>query len=136
MKLTGDRHRASALKRNADDILASTQQSSSSSTRFLIMNYYTTIIDYLQALTYLEGYKPKSQDHHKERIEFLKTQTGWNIHEITLLDNIRKIRNDIQYYGTKSDRDIDDFFEMNKESIIASVEKLKNNVGKKIRLFS
>ncbi len=120
-----DMPKARALCRNAGDALEATLHSNSESSRFLIDNFYSCAIKYAISLLAAEGVVIRGKDHHKIAIATLQQQGKLSMFEATLFDNLRKIRNDIQYYGTKSEEDINDFYELNKENIIHLVTKMK-----------
>lgn len=128
MKRSPDVPKAISLSRNAYDTYISTISIKISSSRFLIKNYYSCIIEYVQAILAMDGIALRSKDHHIEMIEYLKEQHILDEYQITILDNLRRIRNDIQYYGTKSDEDVNGFYELNKENILKIIKRLQERI--------
>lgn len=123
---TPDIQRARSLHRNAVSVLADIPLKAGA--RFLILNYYNVILDLLMAILSKDGKKIIGKDHHIESIDYLR-QKSFSEKDITLLHNLRIIRNDLQYYGTKSESDITDFFSFNKDEIQKCIEKLDRLVG-------
>ncbi|MEK6960752.1 MAG: hypothetical protein AABX47_06260 [Nanoarchaeota archaeon] len=125
MNRTPDLAKARSLSKNALDSFLSTRDSGSGSARFLIKNYYSCVIEYCQAILAAEGIVLHGRDHHKEMIDMLGEMGILDQYLMSVLDNLRRIRNDIQYYGTKSDLDIQAFYDLNKGNIQAIILRLQ-----------
>jgi len=83
----------------------------------IIEQYYEIIKELITAIMYTDGFKTLS---HKSLITYLKDNyNGFSTEEIILIDEIRRLRNDIVYYGRK----IDKFFLLNKENNIKKIIK-------------
>jgi len=85
----------------------------------IVEQYYEVIKELITAIMYSEGFKTLS---HIALIEYLKENHSkpFNGEEFITLDEIRRLRNDILYYGKK----VDDIYLKNKE------EKLKAIINK------
>jgi len=68
----------------------------------------------------------------RERLPSIASFIPLTAYDFSLLDNLRRIRNDIQYYGTKSENDINDFYEHNKNAIPLAIEELRREAAKRI----
>jgi len=69
----------------------------------IIEEYYEIIKELLTSIMYLDGYKTLS--HIKLIDYFRETYSELNDVELKLIDNLRKFRNDIVYYGKKISKD-------------------------------
>lgn len=65
----------------------------------IVADVYDLIRELIEARLSLEGYKSYS---HEATILFLKKFSEINEEEIIFLDNLRKIRNGIKYYGKEA----------------------------------
>lgn len=112
--------RAKSLLQSAVDIYADIPLHAKS--RFRLLNYYTVILEILQSIHAADGKKIVGKDHHKLVIDAMVGRL--NTKEVTLLQNLRFIRNDIQYYGTKSSEEIEAFDTFHESEIRLVIEKL------------
>ena len=88
-----------------------------SKTYKIIEEYYEIIKELIIAIMYSDGYKTLS---HKMLIIYLeRNYNEFHKSEIYLLDEIRKLRNNIVYYGLKVEKD----FLINHEKEIKSIIK-------------
>lgn len=84
----------------------------------IIEEYYEIIKELITSLMYLEGLKTLS---HKMLIVYLeKNYNNFDKSEIFLIDELRKIRNNILYYGQK----------INENYLINNKEKIKEIINK------
>lgn len=86
----------------------------------IIEIYYEIAKELICAILFIDGYKTFS---HLDLISYLKTHynNDFDGFEIELLDQLRKHRNKIVYYGRFIDSS---YLRMNKESIISIIDKL------------
>ena len=131
MNKTPDLNKATSLFANGEDIFSSTKKSNGSP-RFMVLNYYCAALEYIQSIIAAEGIQILGKDHHKEAICSIASFIPLTAYDFSLLDNLRRIRNDIQYYGTKSENDINDFYEHNKNAIPLAIEELRREAAKRI----
>ena len=90
-----------------------------SKTYKIIEEYYEIIKELITALMYSDGFKTLS---HKMLIFYLeKNYKNFNKSEILLIDELRKLRNNIVYYGQKVEKE---FLINNEEEIISIINKL------------
>jgi hypothetical protein len=64
--------------------------------KYVIENVYDTLRELIEARLALEGYKSYS---HQATILFLKKFKQFNEFEISFLENLRKFRHGLKYYG-------------------------------------
>ncbi len=94
----------------------------------IIEEYYEIIKELLTAIMYLDGYKTLS---HMKLIEYLSSNyKQLNETEIKLIDNLRKFRIGIVYYGRRIS---EDFLENNEEEIRKIIKVLLKLVERKIK---
>ena len=67
---------------------------------YIVAEVYDVIRELVEARLSLEGYKSYS---HEATVLFLKKFKDFSESEIYFLDNLRKIRNGIKYYGKEAD---------------------------------
>jgi len=115
--------RAKALKDMAEERLIDIKKEDKAYK--ILEQYYEIIKELITAIMYLDGFKTLS---HKTLIFYLETnyKKHFNRDEFFLIDETRRLRNDILYYGRKVSRD----FLINKESqlkiIITKLVKINN----------
>ena len=93
----------------------------------LVEQYYEIIKELITALMYADGYKTLS---HKSLIAYLEKNynAAFGKDEFILMDDTRKLRNDILYYG----KQVDKSFLINHEGRLKIIiSKLLNMVNKK-----
>lgn len=85
----------------------------------LIEEYYEVIKEMLTAIMYIDGYKTLS---HKKLIEYFSNKYSLlDEPQVKLIDNLRRLRNDVVYYGKK----ISESFLINyKEDILKIINRL------------
>ena len=97
-------------------------------TSIVIENYYEIIKESLTALMALDGYKSLS---HEILISYLKRfHKEFLEHEIVFIDEMRKLRNKINYDGFKVRPQ---YYEINKENILKIIEKLDKILERKLK---
>ncbi|MBS3080022.1 hypothetical protein J4221_00995 [Candidatus Pacearchaeota archaeon] len=85
----------------------------------IVEEYYEIIKELITALMYLNGYKTLS---HKTLVSYLeKNYKDFDKSEIILIDELRKLRNNIVYYGQKVEKE---FITNNKKELDKIIEKL------------
>ena len=100
---------------------------SESKTYKIIEQYYEIIKELITALMYCDGFKTLS---HKMLIVYLeKNYKRFNKSEIILIDELRKLRNNIVYYGQKIEKE---FLINNEKDIKLIIKKLFDIAGSKI----
>jgi len=91
----------------------------------IIEQYYEIIKELITALMYSRGFKTLS---HKSLIVYLENNFNeFDKSEIILIDELRKLRNDILYYGKKIEKE---FLINNKKDILRIIDKLFEVVRK------
>ncbi len=106
--------RAKALREMAEERLGDIKKEEKTYKK--VEQYYEVIKELITALMYLDGFKTLS---HKALVLYLKRNysRSFSEGEFILLDEIRRLRNDILYYGKK----IDNIFLVNKESQLKAI---------------
>ena len=97
-------------------------------TSIVIESYYEIIKEVITALMAMDGYKTLS---HEILIGYLKHfYKEFSDYEINFIDNLRKLRNSINYRGffVKSD-----YWQRNRDTIFQIVMKLKNILKKELK---
>ena len=118
--------RAKSLKYMAEDRLADIKHENKPYK--IVEQYYEVIKELITAIMYADGYKTLS---HKSLILYLEKNYAANFgkDEFTLMDDTRKLRNDILYYG----KQVDQSFLINHEGKLKIIIfKLINLVNKKV----
>jgi len=94
----------------------------------IVEQYYEIIKKLITALMYSEGFKTLS---HKALIHYLENNyKKFNKENIILIDELRKLRNNIEYYGQRVGRE----FLINKEAQIKFIiKKLIQVVNKNLK---
>ena len=84
----------------------------------IIEEYYEIIKELITATMYLDGFKTLS---HKKLVDYLaENYKEFNKSEIILIDELRRLRNNIVYYGHK----------VNKEFLINHEDRINNIIQK------
>ena len=92
--------------------------------------YYEVIRELLSIVLLLDGYKTYGEGAHKKLIEYVeKNYKEFSKYEISLIDNLRNIRNKIAYDGFFVEKD---YIERKKKEINIIIKKLKEIVKKKL----
>ena len=119
--------RSKSLKDMAEDRLADIKHEKKPYK--LVEQYYEIIKELITALMYADGYKTLS---HKSLILYLEKNynAAFSKDEFILVDDTRKLRNDILYYG----KQVDKSFLINHEGKLKIIiSKLFNLTNKKLR---
>lgn len=95
-------------------------------TSLIVESYWEVIKQLVTSLLRLEGYKSYSQEC---LISYLKYEHKFSQDETSLLDQLRKLRNDIDYEGEFLDKD---YLERNEESIEKIIEKLEREIENRV----
>jgi len=127
-KITKDKEKAEALFVMAKERLEIIALFSDKFPYKLVEEYYEIIKELFTSVMYLDGYKTLS---HKKLLEyFTKNYDELQENELRLIDNLRKFRNDIVYYGKKISRN---FLINNQKEIKKIIDKLIKIVNKKLK---
>jgi hypothetical protein len=94
----------------------------------IISDYYEIIKELITAILLVDGYKTLS---HKDLIDYIKEKCKeFSQYEISVLDNLRILRNRITYEGFSVEYS---YLERNEELFKSVIQKLKENVRKRVR---
>jgi hypothetical protein len=96
----------------------------------IVKEYYEVIRELVTVILLLDGYKTYGEGAHKKLIEYIeKNYREFGGHEISLIDDLRVIRNKIAYNGFFI---ADDYLERKNKDILALINKLKIIIYKKL----
>lgn len=117
--ITSDFQKAKTLVSRAEEFLKSMQPVMNTAEVSFILNAEYDILHALaEALLAFEGEKITDKDHHKALIERMgEKYSKISAAKINTFQELRKIRNDINYYGQKDKKALEDFYQRNKESM-------------------
>ncbi len=116
-KITKNDVRANALVEMAKERFEDINKESK--TYKIVEEYYEIIKELISALMYLNGFKTLS---HKMLVIYLeRNYKEFNKSEIILIDELRKLRNNILYYGQKVEKE---FLLNNKKELNLIIKKL------------
>ena len=92
-------------------------------------SYYEICKELITSVLFLDGYKTLS---HKDLVEYVKMRynNNFNEHEINVLDNLRKKRNKLVYYGVFVDSD---YVSRNKNVFDSIINTLKKIIEEKLK---
>jgi len=94
----------------------------------IIADYYEIIKELITAILLIEGYKTLS---HKDLIDYIKEKyKEFSIHEISVLDDLRVLRNRIAYEGFFIEPS---YLERNEPLFKEIIRKLENLIERKLR---
>jgi len=94
----------------------------------IIADYYEIIKELITAILLIDGYKTLS---HKDLIDYIKEKyKEFSIHEISVLDDLRALRNRIAYEGFFIEPS---YLERNEPLFKEIIRKLENLIEKKLR---
>jgi len=96
----------------------------------LAKEYYDVIRELLTIILLLDGYKTYGEGAHKKLIEYLeKNYKEFSRDEISLIDDLRIVRNKIAYDGFFVEKD---YIARKLKDIKEIIEKLKKIINKKL----
>ena len=96
----------------------------------VLKEYYDVIRELMAVVVLMDGYKTHGEGAHKKLIEYLaKTYPEFAEYEISLIDELRNMRNRIAYDGFFVD---EDYIERKMSDILGLIEKLIVLANKKI----
>lgn len=131
--ITPDKQKATALLSRAEEIDQTlAKNTADTAPSFCINNEYDIIHALCIAIMSYDGEKlTRSKDHHKDLLTHIcaKYKTTLISGDSHLLDELRKTRNDINYYGQKNKEVLADFYARNKQN----VNRIKSTLFKLIR---
>lgn len=125
-RVSKNKVRAEALKEMAEERLSDVKKETK--TYKIVEQYYEVIKEIITSLMYLDGFKTLS---HKTLVDYINNNyKEFSREEVILIDELRKLRNNIIYYGEK----IDDAFLANKEpEIKIIIDKLVKIIDRKLK---
>ena len=99
-------------------------------TSHVVKEYYEVIRELITVILLLDGYKTHGEGAHKKLIEYIEKNYGeFRGHEISLLDDLRVIRNKIAYNGFFV---TDDYLDRRRQDILMLIDKLRIIIYKKL----
>jgi len=129
VKVTPDRERAKSLLKMAnlrlDNIGLVEREDARKYTSKIIEDYYEMIIEIVTAIMSLDGYKTRSDavGSHIASINYMRRYKEIGGHEIALMEDLRKKRIGVKYYG----REVGfDYLARKEKSIKDLINKIKS----------
>ena len=132
VKVTPDKERAKSIMKMADTTLELVKTVDAD--RFssnVLKDYYDVIRELLSITLLLDGLKTQGESAHKKLIEYVgRAYTLFTEHELSLIDDLRIVRNKIAYDGFFVPSD---YLPRNKKAIETVIDKLKRLVNEKLK---
>ncbi len=99
-------------------------------TSHVVKEYYEVIRELITVILLLDGYKTHGEGAHKKLIEYMeKNYAEFRGHEISLIDDLRLIRNKIAYNGFFV---TNDYLDRKRQEILTLIDKLRIIIYKKL----
>lgn len=118
MAITTDKAKAKNLFQNALGFLDTLKLIQVNGDIRSILNLEYDLLHTLTiAVLAYDGVKVGGEDHHRTAIFHISEKYGLREVQAQVFDELRRVRNDINYYGQKSKETLEDFYERNKETI-------------------
>lgn len=137
IKITPDKEKARSLVDTAnvrlDAILLFTKTNREKYSSKIVEEYYETVLEFISSLMFIDGYKTRSDlvGSHLAVIEYLRTHyKKFSENEIELIDDLRKKRIGIKYYGKHVNTN---YLDSNENSIKEIVKKLSETNKSKLK---
>ena len=128
IKITPDKQRAKSILNMVYLLEKRIQlQDRKTMNSLILADYYEVIKELITAILFVDGYKTLS---HKDLFEYLSNKyKEFSSHEISLLDDLRILRNRIAYEGFNAPSI---YLERNEDNFKSIIKKLKNLLENKI----
>jgi len=130
INITPNHEKAKSILKMVDSTLEMVQELDPN--RFpsnITKEYYDIIRELISIILLLDGYKTVGEGAHKEIIEYLgKNYKDFSNEEISLIDELRRIRNKISYDGFFV---TEDYVERKKDFLLKIIDKLKREINSK-----
>jgi hypothetical protein len=128
-----DKQKALNLYNNALAFIKTLTAIESNGEITVILDHEYTILHMLASSILAEsGEKIDDKDHHKSLICWITTiDVNITPNQAHIFDELRKIRNDINYNGQKNAETLRDFYQRNKKTVRELREVLLNNLKEK-----
>ncbi|MBU2634129.1 MAG: hypothetical protein KJ674_02705 [Nanoarchaeota archaeon] len=131
IKITSNKEKAKSILKMVDTTLEMIKQIDK--LKFpsnITKEYYDVIRELISIILLLDGYKTVGEGAHKKLIEYLESNyKQFTKHEISIIDDLRIIRNKISYNGFFVN---EDYIERNLNYFYNIIKKLKGLINKKI----
>jgi len=129
IKITPDKEKASSILKMVSLIKERIKkQERDKMAALIIADYYEIIKELITAILLIDGYKTLS---HKDLIDYIKEKCKeFSIHEVSVLDDLRVLRNRIAYEGFFIEPS---YLERNEPLFKEMIRKLENLIERKLR---
>lgn len=133
-KVSADKQKALSLLNTAESFIRSIEPiKETAEGKFLINVEYDILHSICGAILAIDGEKIVGKEHHKLLISRVCEKCDLSESQTNLFDKVRKIRNDINYYGQQDKSIIEDFYQRNKEKIWKIRDLLLEVLNSKVR---
>ena len=131
IKITPNIEKAKSISRMAEttlEMIKSLDLNKFSS--HITKEYYDVIRELMSIVLLLDGYRTYGEGAHKKLIEYIeKNYEEFNSYEISVIDDLRIVRNKIAYDGFFVDKD---YIERRIKDLRSIIKKLKEVIRKKL----
>ena len=131
IRVTPDRTRAKSILRmakNTSKMIKTIDKNKFSSN--VVKEYYDVIRELISIIVLLDGYKTYGEGAHKKLIEFFALKNKeFSSYEVSIINELRKLRNKIDYDGFFVGSD---YIERKEKNIIKVLEKIIKFAEKRI----
>lgn len=128
IKVTPDKERVASILKMITLIEERIKlQDKNTMTALIIADYYEIVKELLTAILLVDGYKTLS---HKELLSYIKQKyKTFSLHEISILNDLRVLRNRVAYEGFSIERA---YLSRNEENFKEIIKKLKQEINAKL----
>jgi len=131
IRITPDKEKAVSIVKMAETTLEMLEDIDTSKfASNVLKEYYDVIREFMATVLLLDGFKTSGEGAHKKLIEYMnKNYSRFTGYEISLLDELRVVRNKISYNGFFI---TEDYIKRKRRDILGLIAKLRNIINRKI----
>lgn len=130
VKITPNKEKAKSLLKMVETTLAMIKDINADKfSSNVIKEYYEVLRELMTSLLLLDGYKTMGEGAHKSLIEYINKNYDFTGYEISLLDDLRILRNKIAYDGFFVKKD---YLDRKKKDILKIISVFKEIIKKRL----
>ena len=130
IRITPDREKAKSIIKMAETTLKMIEGINSRDfASNILKEYYDVIREFMATVLLLDGFKTTGEGAHKKLIEYIGKNYQFTEYEISLLNELRIIRNKISYNGFFI---TEDYLRRKKKSVLDIISKLRNIINRRL----